>query len=222
MCAPAATTIGTPTAGRASRTGGGASSASVSPGAPAVERDTASQFFPEKPRIGDKTIDFMMEDFLKAWLIDRDAVQAMGYVSERSYACLMEEGDDPLSFDRGTAPFLMYRNLKAASEALGQRTSLDDLTVGVRLNVRGLKVVTQKHHPQFVIYVVPDDIAARFDCESRLSLADPRRASRQYGNYFGATFYINGPGGQGYSLALLWAKRRRVLEDRVVAGGAGR
>jgi len=83
------------------------------PGTPAVERDTASQFFPEKPRIGDKTIDFMMEDFLKAWLIDRDAVQAMGYVSERSYACLMEEGDDPLSFDRGTAPFLVYRALKA-------------------------------------------------------------------------------------------------------------
>ena len=52
-------------------------------GAPAAEKDTASQFFPEKPRIGDKTIDFMMEDFLKAWLIERDAVQAMGYVSER-------------------------------------------------------------------------------------------------------------------------------------------
>ena len=96
-------------------------------GAPAAERDTASQFFPEKPRIGDKTIDFMMEDFLTAWLIDRDAVQAMGYVSERAYACLMEDGDDPLSFDRGTAPLLMYGNLKAASEALGRRTSLDDL-----------------------------------------------------------------------------------------------
>ena len=176
------------------------------PDAPAVERDTASQLLPEKPRIGDKTIDFMMEDFLKAWLIDRDAVQAMGYVSERSYACLMEEGDDPLSFDRGTAPFLVYRDLKAASEALGQRTSLDDLTVGVRLNLRGLKVVTQKHHAQFVIYVVPDDIAARFDCERRLSLGDPRRASRQYGHYFGATFYINGPGGRGYSMALLWAR----------------
>jgi hypothetical protein len=100
----------------------------------------------------------------------------------------------------------MYRNLKAASEALGQRTSLDDLTVGVRLNLQGLKVVTQKHHAQFVIYVVPDDIAARFDCESRLSLGNPRGASRQYGNYFGATFYINGPGGRGYSMALLWAR----------------
>jgi hypothetical protein len=57
-----------------------------------------------------------------------------------------------------------------------------------------------------VIYVVPDDIAARFDCESRLALADPKKALREYGNYFGATFYINAPGGQGYSLALLWAR----------------
>ena len=176
------------------------------PGGSGGDKDAGSPLSPEKPRIGDKTIDLMMEDFLKAWLIDRDIVQAMGYVSERAHSCLIEDGDDPLSFDHGTAPFLLYTNLKAASDALGPRSSLDDLTVGVRLNVRGLKVVTQKRHAQFVIYAVPDDIAARFDCESRLSIGSTRRASRQYGKYFGATFYINAPDGQDFTLALLWAR----------------
>ena len=176
------------------------------PGASGGNRDTSPQIFPEKPRIGDKTIDLMMEDFLKAWLVDRDIPQAMAYVSERAFACLMEDGDDPKTFDRGTAPFLLFTNLKAASEAIGPPRPLETLTVGVRLNIRGLKLVTQSHHAQFVIYAVPDDIAARFDCESRLSLASQSRTARGYGNYFGSTFYINVPGGQDYTLALLWAR----------------
>jgi hypothetical protein len=57
-----------------------------------------------------------------------------------------------------------------------------------------------------LIYWVPDDVAARFDCESRLSLKGAAGASRVYGNYFGATFYIDGGGGKDYSIALLWAR----------------
>ena len=175
--------------------------------APASDGDSGTPLIPD-PRIGDKTIDFMMEDFLKAWLVDGDIPAAMGYVSLRSLACVAEDSDDPLSFDRGTAPFVLFKNLKAAHEALGPRTSVDGLTIGVRLNTPGLRLVKQPHHAQYVIYGVPDDIAMKFDCESRLSLSDARRASRVYGNYFGVTFYINTPDGKGTSLALLWARER--------------
>ena len=41
-----------------------------------------------------------------------------------------------------------------------------------------LKVVQQPHHAQFVIYSVPDDIAASFDCESRLTIGAPKTARR--------------------------------------------
>jgi hypothetical protein len=53
---------------------------------------------------------------------------------------------------------------------------------------------------------VPDDVAAAFDCESRLTIGGPPRIARKYGNYFGSTFYINEPNGKDHSIALLWGK----------------
>jgi hypothetical protein len=67
-----------------------------------------------------------------------------------------------------------------------------------------VRVVSQRHHPQFVLYSVPDDVAASFDCESQLTLADPAKVRRAYGNYFGATFYI--AGNRDTPVALLWAR----------------
>ena len=130
----------------------------------------------------------------------------MGYVSPRSYACLAQDGDDPFSVDRGIAPFVLSRNLKAAYDAIGQHASLEGLTVGVRLTLPALRLVNQPHHAQYVIYSVPDDVAAAFNCESRLTLGDPKKSRRRYGTYFGATFNINTPNGREHSIALLWAR----------------
>ena len=33
----------------------------------------------------------MVPDFLQAWLVEGNVVAAMGYVSERSYACLAQD-----------------------------------------------------------------------------------------------------------------------------------
>jgi hypothetical protein len=159
---------------------------------------------PKEPRAGRKDVDAMMHDFLTAWLVEGNIVATMGYVSERALACLAEERDDPSSIDRGMAPLLLVSRLKAAHDALGSRNSLEGLTIGVRLTRPGLRVVTQPYHAQFVIYSVPDDVAAAFNCESRMTLGDPKKIRRAYGNYFGATFYINGR--QDRAVALLWAK----------------
>jgi hypothetical protein len=67
-----------------------------------------------------------------------------------------------------------------------------------------LKVVRQPQHAQFVVYSVPDDVAATFDCERRLSPAGARKPARAYGNYFGAMFTIRGH--QDHRVALLWAR----------------
>ena len=47
--------------------------------------DDRSQILPSTPRIGDQKIEAMMADFLKAWLIEGNAAEAMGYVSPRAY-----------------------------------------------------------------------------------------------------------------------------------------
>ncbi len=158
---------------------------------------------PKVPRAGKKNIDVMANDFLSAWLVEGDVMAAMGYVSERAYACIAQNADDPSAVDRGMAPFQLMMNLKAAHETLGQRTSLDGLIVGVRLATPALKVVQQPHHAQFVLYSVPDDVAAAFDCESRMT-PGAKKPARRYGNYFGSTFFVAGHADQ--RVALLWGK----------------
>ena len=143
--------------------------------APADEKPSVLAL-PRVPRAGNKSIDVMVNDFLSAWLVEGDIVAAMGYVSERAYACIAQNADDPSAIDRGMAPFQLLTNLKAAHDTLGQRTSLDGLIVGVRLATPALKVVQQPHHAQFVVYSVPDDVAAAFDCESRMTPGGAKKA----------------------------------------------
>lgn len=157
------------------------------------------------PRIGKKPVEAMTEDFLKAWLLEGDIRAAMNYISPRASACVADDGDDAPSFDRGMAPFILAHRLKVAHDVVGHHESLEGLVVGVRLTTNGLRIVTQPHHSQFVVYKVPDDIAAAFDCETRLVLGEPKKHQRTYGKYFGATFYIKGPQSPT-PLALLWAQ----------------
>ena len=157
------------------------------------------------PRAGKKPVETLTEDFLKAWLLEGNIKEAMGYISPRAYACMAEDADDPSTFDRGMAPFVLQHRLKASHDALGPHTSLEGLTVGVRLTKPGLRLVKQPHHAQFVVYAIPDDVAALFDCESSFALSAP--VKRAYGNYVGATFYIKGTGTET-PLALLWGRDR--------------
>ncbi len=159
---------------------------------------------PQTPRAGRVHIDRTVHDFLTAWLIEGDIVAAMGYVSDRSYACLARDSDDPSLFDRGVAPFQLMIDLKTAYDSLGPHDSLDGLVVGTRLVSPALRLVRQPHHAQFVLYSVPDDVAVSFDCESQLTPGDPASVRRAYGNYFGATFYVDGH--TDTPVSLLWAR----------------
>ena len=141
----------------------------------------------------------------KAWLVEGNVVAAMGYVSERSYACLAQDAPDPSAFDRGLAPIQIMVNLKAAHDALGKHDSLEGLTIGVPLPIPGLRAVRQPHQAQFVLYDVPDNMAARFDCASLLTPGAPTKASRASGQHYGASFRVAGAA-KDTSVALLWAK----------------
>jgi hypothetical protein len=177
---------------------------------PDESKSAGAALLPPSPRAGKKNIDVMVDDFLKAWLVEGNFPAAMGYVSDRAYACMAQDADDPANFDRGMAPFRLMNNLAAAKEALGPQTSLDKVIAGVRLTNPALKVVTQPHHAQFVLYSVPDDVATGLDCQNQLTVGRPTQGARVYGTYFGAVFYAAGQGGplagKGTSVALLWAR----------------
>jgi len=172
---------------------------------PEVTESTRATGLSRTPRIGKKTVPAMTQDFLTAWLVEGNAVAALSYVSDRSYACMAQDADNPAGFDRGLAPFQLLMQLKAAHDALGSHDSLAGLVVGTRLSRQGLRVVDQPNHAQFVVYDVPDDIAASLDCERSLTPGMGGKASRKYGNYFGSTFYVTG--NTATPMALLWGKQ---------------
>ncbi len=55
-----------------------------------------------------------------------------------------------------------------------------------------------------MVSAVPDDVAAAFDCESRMAPGGSKKPARVYGKYFGSTFYVDGH--QDQPVALLWGK----------------
>lgn len=171
---------------------------------PAAPASADKPLLPHQPRAGKQKIEVIVNDFLTAWLIEGNIVPAMGSISDRAYACLAQDTEAPSAFDRGMAPFELMNKLKAAHDALGPHTSLDGLVVGIRLTRPGLRIVRQPHQAQFVLYEVPNDVAAGFDCGSRLTPGDPKNTKRKYGDYFGATFYVAGR--KDVPVTLLWGK----------------
>ena len=72
------------------KTGGGASSVPDSTG-PLRARIRFPRLRCRSTRAGKKNVNEMVPDFLQAWLVEGNVVAAMGYVSERSYACLAQD-----------------------------------------------------------------------------------------------------------------------------------
>lgn len=173
-------------------------------GAPKSAEPQSPLALPKTPRVGRVTVDTAINDFLNAWLVEGNIVAAMGSVSERAYACVAQDSDDPSNFDRGLAPFQLMVRMKSAQESLGVRKSLDGLVAGVPVGVAGLREVRQPHAAIFTEYSVPDDLAMAFDCESRLTPGKSKKAERKYGKYFGASFYVDGR--RDLPVALLWTE----------------
>ena len=173
--------------------------------APDTPDTTAALALPRAPRAGKKNIQVMARDFLQAWLVEGNAVAAMGYVSERAYACLAQDAPDPSAFDRGLAPFQILVNLKAAHDAVGPHTSLDGLTAGLPLTIPGMKAVRHSDQAQYSLYDVRDDVAARFDCASRLAPGSTATRPDAAGEHFATVFHIAGSR-KDASIALLWAR----------------
>ncbi len=175
------------------------------------ENSAETVTIPAVPKIGKKTVDVMAYEFLRTWLVDGNVIESMAYVSERAHACLAQEADEPAAFDRGMAPFQILTRLKAAKDAIGPRPSLEGVIAGVRVTNPEFKVVVQPHHAEFVLYSVPDDVAATYDCASRQAGGRTSRPPRVYGNYYGSLFYVpsrdGALAGNGQTVALLWAQQ---------------
>ena len=166
---------------------------------------------PIYPRAGRAAIEQAAHDFLTAWLVEGESIQAAAYLSDRAYACMALELEDPESFDYGTAPLEMMARLNAVKEALGDIESVGDAVTGVRMFIPDFEVLHQEYHPQFVVYGVPPHVATQYECAStiRVGARPEHRPTTVRGfKYFATTFLLNGRTDSAGSatLGLLWTK----------------
>ncbi len=188
-------------------------------GAPKTSPSSSPVALPTVPRAGKGNIEVLVNDFLAAWLVEGDLIASMGYVSDRAYACMARETDDPSTFDYGVAPFQLMINLKAAYDSLAPRASLDGLVAGTSLETPALRLVRQPHQTRFAVYSVPNDVATSFDCERQLARADPTRVTRLSGTYFLTTFHIDGRRDtpvairSGPARVRQWLRHERTFQD---------
>ena len=184
------------------------------------ENDGRQEIVPQQPPADKLKLQAAVHDFLNLWLVEGAVNVAVSYISDRAYECMQLEQEEPL--DRGMAPIILMKGMGAVHETLGEVSSLEDATVGVRLNNPELKVVENKHHAQFVLYDVPTDVAASFECINRTKVVAQTsvKADLRYGKYYGSIFYIGGPV-RGETVALLWAKESGYWQGHLL-GNRGR
>jgi len=172
--------------------------------------DAAGAIVPvsNEPRLGKRTNpEDAIRDFLKAWLVEQNPGVAVGYVSQRAFACMELERGIPV--DRGMGRFQLYRAMQSVNRLVGRAESLDQVIRGASLSDPRLRAIAQPYQAEFSMYDVREDLAAQLDCEYRLhpEQADLKKAaSTDFGDYIGAVFRMKTPSILGETVATLWAQ----------------
>ena len=165
------------------------------------------------PRSREDRIDRAVDDFLTAWLVEGQPEVAVGHLSRQAYECLALQPGEADPFDYGMAPYRYWAGLQQVNDVIGIVDSLDGVTVGVRWTYPGLTLVEHDAHDRYVIFGVPDELAAQWTCENLARPApvlpdpniEPGTVFDDF-HYFLSTFYIDGLPGQSGGLALLWGR----------------
>lgn len=182
---------------------------------------------PAVPRAGKEKIEIAARDFLTLWLSEQKPTEALAYFSDRAYHCMeLKYGQEDEPFDFGMAPLQMWMGMKGVNQTLGRVDNLAEVVKGVRFARPELSVIEQPFHGEFVLYGIPDHVAARFDCANRLRVGippeKPSKPQRKF-NYFATIFYLQEGDTKGATLVLMWAKEQdywRIVSYEVDPGAS--
>jgi len=190
---------------------------------PGTAKAESQVTIPSTPRKGNGNLDEAVEDWLKAFLIERKPEQAAAYLARSSYACMdMWSEENPV--DYGVASAVLLESMRAANQAIGSVVNLKDVVQGETLTYPGLKMLEHKNSNLFTLYEVPVNVAMQFDCAHRNNLKTPEaaQATTADGKYFGSAFRLKMPNGKGSGKVLfLWGKedkKWRILSYMVDPG----
>lgn len=150
-----------------------------------------------------------VRDFLSSWIVEQKPEDAMAYLDQEAYYCMELEQGKPV--DRGMAPFAMLKGLQSLNKTFGKVTDLSQASTGVRLTGERVKIISQPHESQFVLYDVREDLAEQSKCINKATgyeQSSPKALqSDSFGKYVAAVFQLSPQDKKGQVVATLWAKK---------------
>ncbi len=151
-------------------------------------------------------IDATVDDFLKAWLVEKDVGRAASYFSRQSLRCVER---DALARGRklepGTARAHVKLSLKKFADALPPGTKLGDLVAGIPPLAPPFREVKNEFSSYFLVGEVPSRFAAAYgECSTGEAEVAPGK-DRYSGDYLTA-FSLRRDGKIFATIYLLWSK----------------
>lgn len=162
---------------------------------------------PLNPEVNaDQGIDKSAHDFLKTWMVDKQANKSVAYFSRRSYSCL-----EAIALQQGKpAPPGMIRlritiAMKQFSDSIGTVHSVGDVFEAADKWSQGLKEEKNAYSSEFRLVSVPTDMAWDEQCNTT---GGDESVKREKEKYFATALR----GKQGHSsnkvMSLLWAQEQ--------------
>ena len=148
------------------------------------------------------------QEFLTDWLVRQDVEEALGFLSDRSLACLNTDdtpGDEVLRSDQ--ARRLLAELMEALYDEMGDRDNLAEAIEAVIPVDPTVRMVQHAYENDFAIGEMTVRHAERYLCESiPAAPGTPVPQPTDYGIYWGAIFRFKMERDQGGVLGLLWKK----------------
>ena len=160
---------------------------------------------------GDPRLLSVAEDFHRAWLLERNAKRAHGFLSSRAYSCydFFRTADRPHAKSREEAGEYILEGMERVSKDVPDASSLAEIIEGVEVADPLLLIVEHPNESAYTAVAGPDQMGENADCARRArgeEIMDEETSLRDYGNYFATGFQFKVDRGEGATLALVWAK----------------
>ncbi len=155
---------------------------------------------------GDPAATQSITEFYKAWVVNRNVVQASTFASPRSYACLAT----PTADQKKLTPVARVQSgLRQPLAKIPSSANLSDMMSSMQPLNDLLRPVQQENSKAFAIMAVPDQKADSFLCQHRQApqaSQDLRPDDAKYGTYYLSASRLNYDQEQSPALLLLWTK----------------
>lgn len=152
--------------------------------------------------------DEAIHDFFETWLVKRDAMEAVKYISIRAFACIAEVEPGATV----ETPLIRVRFLQHMAETnlrVGEIRSLEPVLQAIPLQAPNSLPAENRYPQLFHMESLRDDAVAAMDCRNKFKVALAERLRSPEGkhqNQYAATMKLRYADGSEHFATLIWEK----------------